>query len=135
MSPLIGLLDALQAAGLLIESAGGPKAQPEEDIPPSTWHEGPAGFVRLDWNAPPSEQQKASAAAIVANHDGRTRVAAEAAVEASLRSKARNAIATLESADANWASLTNVQKDAALRLCVRATAKLARLAVRQLDSD
>lgn len=51
-----------------------------------------------------------------------------------LEDKARQAIANLESADANWATLTAAQKDQALRLCVRVVAKLARLVVRQLDS-
>ena len=59
----------------------------------------------------------------------------EEARETRLRETARNAIATLEAADANWGTLTPQQRDAALRLSVRLGAKLARLAVRQLDSD
>lgn len=56
-------------------------------------------------------------------------------VATSLHTKVRNAIATLENADTNWGSLSNAQKDAALRLAVRTAAKLARLVARQLDSD
>lgn len=55
--------------------------------------------------------------------------------EASLRTKVRNAIANLETADASWGSLTATQKDAAVRLTVRVAAKLARLAVLQLEAD
>jgi hypothetical protein len=43
------------------------------------------------------------------------------------------AIANLELADANWATLTAAQKDAAMHLAVKATAKLARYTVRRLD--
>lgn len=55
--------------------------------------------------------------------------------ETSLRTKVRNAIGNLETADASWGSLTAAQKDAALRLSVRVTAKLARLAVVRLEAD
>lgn len=51
-----------------------------------------------------------------------------------LLERARTAIATLEAADANWATLTPEQKDAALRLSMRVTAKLARLLVGRLDA-
>jgi hypothetical protein len=54
---------------------------------------------------------------------------------AALVSKADQAIANLESADANWATLTAAQKDAATRLAVRVTAKLARLALGRLDAN
>lgn len=59
----------------------------------------------------------------------------EAVNEASLHTKVKAAIADLEAAAQAWPSLTNAQKDAALRLNVRVTARLARLAVRQLDAD
>lgn len=54
---------------------------------------------------------------------------------AALLQKAAQAIANLEAADQNWSTLTAGQKDAATRLAVRVCAKLARLAVQQLDSN
>lgn len=51
-----------------------------------------------------------------------------------MQAAAIGAIAQLESADANWATLTAGQKDAATRLAVRVAAKLTRLALGQLDS-
>lgn len=52
-----------------------------------------------------------------------------------LRDKADQAITLLENADANWASLTAAQKDAAMRLSVRVVAKLARMAVNRLEAN
>jgi hypothetical protein len=51
------------------------------------------------------------------------------------RDRIAQAIDLLEKADANWDTLTNAQKDAALHLTVRVVAKLARLAVRNLGAD
>jgi hypothetical protein len=52
-----------------------------------------------------------------------------------LTQKATQAIANLETADANWTTLTATQKDAASRLAVRVSAKLARLALGKLDAN
>lgn len=72
--------------------------------------------------------------AIIQAHDG-SLPAQERLNEASLRTKVRNAITNLETADASWGALTAAQKDAAIRLSVRVAAKLARLAVAQLEAD
>ena len=52
-----------------------------------------------------------------------------------LRDKATQAIAQLEDADTRWGTLTAAQKDAAMRLCVRATAKLIRLVLGRLEAS
>jgi hypothetical protein len=49
--------------------------------------------------------------------------------------KIQAALALLETADTNWASLTAGQKDAAQRLAVRVAAKLARLTLGQLEAN
>lgn len=49
------------------------------------------------------------------------------------RQKIEAAIATLENADTNWATLTAAQKDAAARLVVRAVAKLGRFLLGRFD--
>jgi hypothetical protein len=77
-----------------------------------------------------NDHDRAVVGSIVANHAG--------AVEADLRpgralQKIEGAIGTLEQADANWASLTAAQKDAAARLVVRATAKLGRFLLGRFD--
>lgn len=61
-------------------------------------------------------------------------VGGPAANEDTLRSRAESALATLEQAVANWDSLTAAQKDGALKLTVKATAGLIRLALRRFDS-
>lgn len=67
-----------------------------------------------------------------AEPSGANKVAADNA--AAMAQTAIGAIAQLESADANWATLTPAQMAAAQRLAVRVTAKLARLTFGQLDS-
>jgi hypothetical protein len=42
------------------------------------------------------------------------------------RNRANDILTTLEQADDNWGTLTNAQKDAVLRLTVRAVAKMGR---------
>lgn len=44
------------------------------------------------------------------------------------------ALASLEAADANWALLTPLQKDAAQRLAVRSAAKLARVVLGRFEA-
>lgn len=95
------------------------------------------GSVRLDYvggNDGVTPQQRAQAEAIVAAFDWNATSPSEVN-EASLRTKIRNAISTLETADNNWGSLTAGQKDAAIRLSVRVAAKLGRLALTQFDTD
>lgn len=58
---------------------------------------------------------------------------AEASAVSTLRDRISGAIDTLEQAWANWATLTDAQKDAAQKLNVRVTVALGRLAVRRLD--
>lgn len=54
--------------------------------------------------------------------------------EQSLRDKVGQAIGNLETAATNWGTLTAAQKDAAAKLTVQVTARLARLALRHLDA-
>lgn len=78
--------------------------------------------------------------AVLAAHDPTTPSAAEIATatananEQTLRDRADQAVATLESAYANWTTLTAVQKDQALRLQMRATSTLLRLQLRKLGT-
>lgn len=51
-----------------------------------------------------------------------------------LRDRLEQALTNLETANANWATLTAAQKDAALRLGIRADAALIRLILRKLDT-
>lgn len=60
---------------------------------------------------------------------------AKQANETSLRTKVLNAIGSLETADANWNTLTNAEKDAAVRLAVRGVAKLGRIVLNRTESD
>lgn len=53
----------------------------------------------------------------------------------SVIAKVSGAIPALESADANWEDLKAAQKDVAMRLAIRAVAKLGRLAVSKLDGN
>lgn len=81
------------------------------------------------------ESDRADLQAIIDTHDGtpppdeqsRQTEAEEARV------RARDAIQTLEDAHANWDTLTQAQKDTALKLNTIVTAKLARLALRFFD--
>jgi hypothetical protein len=63
-----------------------------------------------------------------------TELAAADANETTLRSRADAALANLETAYENWPTLTQAQKDAALRLTVRVSAALVRLQLRKLDN-
>lgn len=110
------------------------------DDPRCTYHKLTSGFLDgkvllIYWGVPPTPQQVSGASSIVAAFDSgpdATLVNAD-----SIRAKLLAAIATLEDADAHWGTptLLPTQKDAALRLAVRAVAKLARLAAAKLDSD
>jgi hypothetical protein len=51
-----------------------------------------------------------------------------------VRDRLDTALANLEAANANWATLTAAQKDAATRSAVRASAGLIRLQLRRLDA-
>jgi hypothetical protein len=50
-----------------------------------------------------------------------------------LQQKAEQAIGNLEAAEANWASLSAAQKDAANKLAVQVTAHLARIAAGRFE--
>lgn len=77
------------------------------------------------------ETRRADAQAVISAHSP---APTEAELRpARLREKASQAIVTLENAHANWATLTAAQKDAAIRLSVLVTAKLARLALTKFD--
>jgi hypothetical protein len=52
-----------------------------------------------------------------------------------LEKLAREAVDTLEQADAAWDSLTAAQRTAAMRLAVRTSAKLARLMLGRLEKE
>lgn len=54
--------------------------------------------------------------------------------EKALRDRVDQAVTNLEQAYDNWANLTDPQKFAAMRTCIRVTAGLARLTLRKLDS-
>jgi hypothetical protein len=54
---------------------------------------------------------------------------------ARLEKLAREAVDTLEQADANWDTLTAAQRTAAMRLAVRVVAKLARLYLNSLEKE
>lgn len=56
-------------------------------------------------------------------------------IRAQLRAKLLSGISIAESADANWANLTPAQKDQAAQLAIRGVAKLARLALYDLDAS
>jgi hypothetical protein len=55
-------------------------------------------------------------------------------IEATLRDRADAAIGNLQAAYDGWSGLTAAQKDAALKLTVRATIALIRLQLRKLDA-
>jgi hypothetical protein len=52
-----------------------------------------------------------------------------------MQTKMRAALAALETADANWATLTPAQKDNAAHLSTRVTAKLIRFALGQFEAN
>lgn len=86
------------------------------------------------------EIDEPAVAAVVAAHDPTTPGPSEVlrqqteANEQTLRERADQAVGTLQNAWDNWGSLTNAQKDAALKLTVRVVIALARLTLRKLDS-
>ena len=92
----------------------------------------------------PSASNTAAIDAVVAAHDpapyaASRQAAAQAAQtatanEGTLRGRVDQAVANLEDAWTNWATLSAAQKDPALRLSVRVAAGLARLQLRKLDS-
>lgn len=57
---------------------------------------------------------------------------ADSTATTNLQTKALNAIAALEAADANWANLTAAQKSDVAQLNARATAAIIRLLLRKL---
>jgi hypothetical protein len=64
---------------------------------------------------------------------GTTAQAAADANAATMLDRIGQAISNLETAAANWGTITAVQKDAALKLTVQVVARLARLILRRLD--
>lgn len=74
------------------------------------------------------EAERAAAAAQLELAD------ATATTEIQIRQRLETALEKLEQAGAGWAELTPAQKDTAMRLTVRATAKLVRLQLRRLDA-
>lgn len=135
----------IRAAVLLEELAEIPGAEPRPDE-----LENVQAGVRLELGgdeiriAVREEVDPNAVAAAVAAHDAAAldkaaadelaQHEAELDVETTLRTRAADAIATLEQAHAGWGALTAAQKDAALKLTVRVTISLARLALRRLDS-
>lgn len=89
----------------------------------------------------PDSADRAAIDAVVAAHDPTTPSAWEQAVatadanDATLRDRLGTALANLETANTNWATLTAAQKDAALRLGIRVDAALIRLALRRLEAN
>lgn len=84
---------------------------------------------------PIDESDRSDIQAIIDAHDGSppTNIQVEQTAESNARTRAKDAIQTLENAHANWGSLTNAQKDAALKLVVIAVAKVGRLILRKFD--
>lgn len=69
--------------------------------------------------------------------EGAKAAQAAAAVEqnaATMTDRTATAIAGLEDAAASWGTLTNAQKDAAMKLTVQVSARLARLVLHRLDA-
>lgn len=88
----------------------------------------------------PDATDTAAVDAVVAAHDPATPGAweqnqtAEATNDSTIRDRLTATLATLESAQTNWPTLTAAQKDAATRQSIRATAGLIRLLLRRLDA-
>lgn len=82
------------------------------------------------------ESDRADLQAIIDAHDGSppADIQAEQTEEDNARTRASDAIQTLENAHANWGSLTNAQKDSALKLVVIVVAKIGRLILRKFDA-
>lgn len=92
--------------------------------------------VELELPDETTEIVLASLDAIVAAHDVATPTEEEQeqAREETIRASLLDAITRLEQAGPGWPDLTPAQKDAAMHLAVRATAKLIRLQLRRLDA-
>jgi hypothetical protein len=69
MIQIARLTDEITTAGLPVVGVA-VASQKQSETPCCTWHDRPDGYVRLDWSAIPTIDQKSKANTIVINHDG-----------------------------------------------------------------
>lgn len=134
---LARLGDELTAAGVACLRLEGDYRDAEGDKGGEMVAEPIPNGIRITVDDNGGETTAAAVAAVVEAHDPRVAAAERTALTANaaaIHDRIEKALDGLEAAGRDWGTLSPAQKDAALMLSVRMSARLARLALRRYDA-